>query len=507
MSATTKLSAWGFFAVLVLLVFFGRPLAREVDARFQTSFAEDWHVLLRFLEIGNLPFFTHSAAVDPGIADTPERGFPKTASSNRKTGEKGSAAHNADTISTDTAFSNANQISGYGFQRSEVGLSYANPYPGSSTDTSEAAPAAAASSADTHEAEQHGESGRAFLMPEEATLRQQRAELEKIAPMVYLPGGRFHMGNDHGVFADQRPRHEVRLDPFEIDRTEVTNLQYRMFVEATGYRTLAQRRGWSYVFDFSRKRWVRKVGACWFNPEGRGGTSDPQSPEFREMLDHPVVHVGWDDAVAFCRWAGKRLPTEAEWEYAARAGRPTTVYPWGDRRVLDGRIMGNFWQGIFPRTNSAADGYLLSAPVGSFPESPNGLVDLGGNVAEWCHDRYAADYYRFSEGENPVGPDADDAETVAAPLQTVRRNRDGRYEVLYEDLEEQVDRRNVRGGSFMSSENNGAAYRVDVRSWQPQTLSYRDLGFRAVRDLPNGFTTSESAATTGESTRRTTTGF
>ncbi|HBT77376.1 MAG TPA: hypothetical protein DEB39_10750, partial [Planctomycetaceae bacterium] len=315
------------------------------------------------------------------------------------------------------------------------------------------------------------------------TLTAGRHALERIAPMIRLAGGPFFMGDETGDFADQRPRHEVWLDAFEIDKYEVTNRQFLMFVEATAYRTVAERRGWSYVFDFRSAQWIRKVGACWFNPLGTGGDHDPKSLDFRALLDHPVVHVSWNDAVAFCLWAGKRLPTEAEAEYAAKAGRIAPRYPWGERRRAGERFAANYWQGLFPRENSVADGFLTTAPFGSFPESSNGLCDLGGNVAEWCHDRYSADYYRLSRRDNPTGPGREESEPVLAPLLTITREKDGRYTVLHEEEEEPVERRCVRGGSFLSAENNGAAYRVGVRGWQPQTLSYQDLGFRAVRSI------------------------
>ena len=299
-----------------------------------------------------------------------------------------------------------------------------------------------------------------------------RTKLDTIAPMISLAGGSFRMGSDTASEKDQRPLHTVRLKPFRIDQYQVTNRQFRLFVSETKYVTTAERFGWSYLFDFKRKAWVRMVGASWRNPLGKNSSNDA---ELDAMGDLPVVHVSWDDAQAFCDWAGKRLPTEAEWEYAAKGGLLEALYPWGDRRVLDGRHMANYWQGWFPDENTAEDGFLRLAPVGSFPANRYGIFDLGGNAWEWCIDRYAADYYRRSPLDNPSG--SENGETATIPMLQIRKEN-GRF--VSEELAgvDEVPQRVIRGGSFLSAENGDAGYRVTARASQPQPLAFQDVGFR-----------------------------
>jgi formylglycine-generating enzyme required for sulfatase activity len=304
-----------------------------------------------------------------------------------------------------------------------------------------------------------------------------RAKLDAAAPMITLPGGSFRMGNDTAVEKDQRPSHNVRLAPFKIDQYEVTNRQFQLFVRETKYQTTAERFGWSYVFDFERKTWVRMVGACWWNPTGKNPHGNSESGAVTAILDHPVVHVSWEDAQAFCRWSGKHLPSEAEWEFAAKGGLLDAMYPWGDRRQIEGKYQANFWQGWYPNENTAADGFLLLSPVGSFPANRYGLFDVGGNAWEWCSDRYAADYYRRSLMDNPQGPAQEEGKTAAVARLQLRKEN-GRY--VGERLEgtEEVPLRVIRGGSFLSAENGDAGYRLTARGSQPQTLSFQDIGFR-----------------------------
>lgn len=308
-----------------------------------------------------------------------------------------------------------------------------------------------------------------------------RDRLNAYAPMVELPGGVFTMGSDHAGEADQRPRHRVRLSPFKLDCYPVTNRQFQLFVRETGYRTSAERLGWSFVFDLDRKAWVRMAGACWWNPAGKHPGAGPESGAVAAMLDLPVVHVSWDDAQSFCAWSGKRLPSEAEWEYAAKGGRLDALYPWGDLRRPEGVEQANYWQGWFPEENTLLDGYPLLSPVGAFAANPYGLFDLGGNAWEWCADRYRSDYYRLGRLDNPLGPLPEEGETTL--ISTLRLRREGGHYVETEpDGVREVPLRVIRGGSFLSSENSDAGYRVTARGNQPQPLSFQDVGFRCAEN-------------------------
>ncbi|SNS13115.1 Sulfatase-modifying factor enzyme 1 [Tropicimonas sediminicola] len=190
------------------------------------------------------------------------------------------------------------------------------------------------------------------------------------------------------------PRRRVRVSPFRIAPHAVTNAEYATFVEATGYRTVAEQEGWSYVFhlfldntakypDFAGTApWWRLVeGACWRTPEGPGSN-------WQDRPDHPVVQIAWYDAFAYCRWAGLRLPREAEWEFAARGGLARKKFPWGNEMMPGGVHAMNTWQGNFPAANTAEDGWVGTAPVGSFPPNGYGLYEMTGNVWEWVQDYY-----------------------------------------------------------------------------------------------------------------------
>jgi len=304
-----------------------------------------------------------------------------------------------------------------------------------------------------------------------------RSKLDAIAPMKALPGGTFRMGNDTAPERDQRPMHQVRLAPFKIDVYQVTNRQFQMFVLETQYETTAERNGWSFIFHSERNAWVRMVGVHWRNPSGKNPYTELDSGAMMAMLDLPVVHVSWDDAQAFCCWAGKRLPTEAEWEYAAKGGLLDALYPWGNQRQMDGKYFANYWQGRFPHENTGADGFMGLAPVGSFPPNRHGLFDVGGNVWEWCGDRYGADYYRQCPLDNPTGPSAEEEETVTVARLSLRREG-GQYVGETLGGVDTVSLRVIRGGSFLSAENSDAGYRTTARGSQPQSLSFQDVGFR-----------------------------
>lgn len=267
------------------------------------------------------------------------------------------------------------------------------------------------------------------------------------------------MGTDesYGYGEDgEGPAHVVRLGPFAISRHAVTNAQFAAFVAATGHRTAAEAFGWSFVFarflaeDFPATRrvagapWWRQVdGADWAHPEGPGSVIE-------DRADHPVVHVSWDDAQAFCAWTASRLPTEAEWEFAARGGLATLRFPWGDDLEPDGEHRMNVFQGSFPASNTVADGYAGTAPVHAFAPNGFGLHQMTGNVWEWTADWFDPAYYAASPREDPPGPDAGVA-------------------------------RVMRGGSYLCHASYCNRYRVDARSSSTPDSSTGNLGFRVAR--------------------------
>ena len=297
--------------------------------------------------------------------------------------------------------------------------------------------------------------------------------------MVWVPGGTFWMGCDHEEMSDARPWHLVSVDGFWMDRTEVTNEAFARFVRATGYVTIAERRPdpkdfpeapleslvpGAVVFtpprhavrlDDHYQWWSYVKGASWRHPEG------PAS-DLRGRDQHPVVEVAWPDAVAYANWAGKRLPTEAEWELAARGGQDRKVYGWGDEMKPGGRWMANIWQGRFPDENRAEDGYRGTAPVASFPAEGYGLYDMAGNVWEWCSDWYRPDYYR----------------TLAAG--GIARNPTGPPDT-FDPQEPGVKKRVNRGGSFLCSDQYCSRYVLGSRGKGEPDTGTSNLGFRCVR--------------------------
>jgi formylglycine-generating enzyme required for sulfatase activity len=271
--------------------------------------------------------------------------------------------------------------------------------------------------------------------------------------MVLIPGGRFQMGSMQGA-RDEQPVHEVEISSFYLDVHEVTNAQFEAFVKATGYVTEAEQWGWSLVFapdSDSEERvlgaewWVKVEGATWRHPEGPASSIAGKDRE-------PVVQVSWNDAVAYCKWAGKRLPTEAEWEYAARGGLTGREYPWGDELPLEGKRKMNIWDGVFPVKNTAEDGYAALAPIGAFPPNAFGLYDMAGNVWEWCADWYAPDYYAQSPPRDPQGPTSGTA-------------------------------RVMRGGSWLCSASYCSGYRVAHRNSATPDSGLTNTGFRCAKDV------------------------
>ncbi len=262
--------------------------------------------------------------------------------------------------------------------------------------------------------------------------------------MVRVPGGRFAMGSVDG-YLDEGPVHAVSVEAFWLDRTEVTVAEFDRFVAATGYRTEAERFGWSGVFRAGVGGWHRVDGAHWRRPEGPD--APPAAP------DEPVTQVSWNDAAAYAAWAGKRLPTEAEWEAAARGGLVGRRFSWGDDPCPGPRCAANWWQGRFPVEDEGRDGFRGRAPVGRFPPNGYGLVDMAGNVWEWTADWYAAEYYRTSAAVDPLGP------TVG----TVRA---------------------MRGGSFLCATTACFRFRVSARSHATPETGLNHVGFRCAGDRP-----------------------
>ncbi len=280
------------------------------------------------------------------------------------------------------------------------------------------------------------------------------------AGMVKLDGGRFFMGTDseEGFPADgEGPIREVTLDPFYVDSQPVTNEMFAEFARATSYVTEAERFAWSFVFQghlpedrvieqrVPGTRWWCKVsGADWRHPEGPDSSIDARA-------NFPAVQVSWHDAAEYARWAGKRLPTEAEWEYAARGGLEQKIYPWGDELTPGGRHLCNIWQGEFPFRDSAEDGYSAPAPANAFPANGYGLYAVSGNTWEWCADWFHPAYHVTATRVNPVGP----ASGV---------------------------NRAMRGGSYLCHKSYCNRYRVAARTSNMPDSATTNIGFRCVRD-------------------------
>jgi len=278
--------------------------------------------------------------------------------------------------------------------------------------------------------------------PPRATVSGPPEGLTVPAGMVYIPGGRTHIGAEEGLPPEQ-PVFEAEVAPFFMDAEPVTVARFRTFVEATGYRTEAERFGNAGVFDVNTRQWLLLDGATWQYPLGPDG---PPAPD-----DHPVTQVSWNDAVAYAGWAGKRLPTEVEWEHAARGARDDRrPYAWGSSLVEDGTYRANTWQGRFPLHNSGEDGYSYTSPVGHFGATPLGLMDMGGNVWEWTTDWYRP----YADRDNPFTP-TPESERVQ------------------------------RGGSFLCEPGWCHGYRVSARSHSTPETSLFHVGFRCVQDVPS----------------------
>ncbi|GAC1416180.1 MAG: formylglycine-generating enzyme family protein [Acidobacteriaceae bacterium] len=257
------------------------------------------------------------------------------------------------------------------------------------------------------------------------------------------------------------PVRSIELSPFRIDPYPVTNERFREFVNAVGYRTDAERFGWSFVFwaHIPQSRfgqlvtntvagapwWCQVPGATWSAPEGPGSVNSTRD-------DHPVVHVSWNDAMAYCRWSGQRLLTEAEWEYAARGGLEQKLYPWGDKLRPGGQHRCNIWQGEFPRHDTGDDGFTGTCPVEAFPPNGFGLYSITGNAWEWCGDWFDSEFHKSGPQVNPTGPP------------------DGVAKVM-------------KGGSFLCHKSYCNRYRVAARTSNTRDSSTSNIGFRCALSM------------------------
>ncbi|MDB6150671.1 MAG: hypothetical protein JWQ44_2119 [Chthoniobacter sp.] len=328
-----------------------------------------------------------------------------------------------------------------------------------------------------------------FWLLKEARRISREKELTRAAnirfesDMIWIPAGKFTMGGiGDDVPPDELPLHDVKLDGFWMDKTEVTNAQWEKFVDATGYLTVAERppnlpgvppelnKPGSLCFrkpgpeanpNDAYAWWAYVPGASWKSPDGPGS-------DIRGKEKHPVVHVCYEDAVAYCKWAGKRLPSEAEWEYAARGGLRGQPFIWGNEKSPAGKTMANIWQGRFPEERLNQDGFSETAPVGSFPSNNFGLQDMAGNVWELTEDWYRPDSYALMARD---------------PNRDAHRNPKGPKD-SYDPDEPGAQKKVTRGGSWMCSDNYCRGYRPSARMKTAIDTGLQNTGFRCVKDGP-----------------------
>lgn len=307
------------------------------------------------------------------------------------------------------------------------------------------------------------------------------------AGMVWIKSGTFMMGADNKQASpDEYPKHKVSVNGFWMDVTEVTNAQFAKFVKATGYITTAEcKPDWnelkkqlppgtskpddnvlvaaSLVFDPPSHEvqlndysqwWAWKKGANWRHPHGPGSN-------IKGKKNYPVVHISWFDAVAYCKWVGKHLPTEAEWEWAARGGLQNKIYPWGDEPVDVGKVKANTWQGHFPDHNALRDKFYGLAPVASFAPNGYGLYDMAGNAWEWCADYYHSEYYK----------------TIARGAVNPKGSANS-----YDPDEPYAKKRVIRGGSFLCNDSYCSGYRIARRMKSTEDSGMEHVGFRCIED-------------------------
>ena len=266
---------------------------------------------------------------------------------------------------------------------------------------------------------------------------EKRIETNAENEMVFFKGGTFLMGSDNGL-PQESPIHKVTIKPFSIDKSPVTVAQYRVFVENTNYKTEAEKFGDSGVFNFDAQKWELLPGAFWQKPFGPAGPNAENN--------HPVTHVSWNDAVAYCKWAGKRLPTEAEWEFAARSGKNSgNKFSWGNQVSVNGKYFANTWQGTL-QAPETPDGFMFTSPVGAFGQNEAGLTDMGGNVWQWCADTYKA------------------------------------YPGSSVSIREDSNIKAIRSGSFFFDEYGENSFSVSGRSMNSHETSLFNTGFRCAKD-------------------------
>ena len=308
--------------------------------------------------------------------------------------------------------------------------------------------------------------------------------------MVLIPNGEYNMGRDHSEsYLYEKQIHSVKIDSFYMDKYEVSNADFLLFIKETGYITTAEQViNWddmknqlssgaerppdslivpgSLVFQFLEYNnieknqlnwWKWKPGVSWRNPSGVNSS-------IKKIMSHPAVHVSWDDAAAYAKWAKKRLPTEAEWEWAARGGKKNMMYPWGNESINSKPMKANFWQGHFPFINSKEDGFIDTSPVGSFPPNQYGLYDMSGNVWEWCYDDYNNNTYHIDGSKELLA--------------------NQRVEIISDNIIPPLALKKImRGGSFLCNDSYCSGYRVARRMSASKDTGLSHTGFRCAKDI------------------------